>query len=190
MRTKTTAFRIARCGVLSAISILLFYLEIPIVPPYKLDFSTLPAILAGFAMGPVYGMAVVLLKNLVHMLSSSSGMVGELADFLMSAAYVITASAIYRCQKTKRSALFSMLAGTLVMTVSAVFVNKYILFPLYGMNEASLAALGQSVWHYIDSSTKFLLLVTAPFNLLKGAVLSLVTFVLYKRLSPLLHDNI
>jgi len=187
---KKPIFVLTRCAVLSAIAIVLFYFEIPIVPPYKLDFSTLPAILAGFAMGPVSGIAVVLIKNLVHMLSSSSGLVGELADFIMSCAYVIPASLLYRLRKNRSGALVSMIIGTVIMTVVAALVNKFILFPLYGMSDEAIVGLGQTVSKFIDSPIKFILLITAPFNILKGVALSAVTFLLYKRVSPLLHQHI
>ncbi len=180
-------FIITRTGLLSAISIILFYLEIPIFGPYKLDFSTLPAILAGFSMGPMSGIAVILIKDLVHMMSSHSGFVGELADFIMSCAYVLPAAFLYRFRKTKTRALLSMLAGSMVMITAAAFVNKYILFPLYHMTDEAVVGMCSSLWSYIDTIDKFIFIITVPFNLLKSVTLSLVTFLLYKKISPLLH---
>ena len=79
-----TLFIMTRCGILAAMAVILYYIEIPVVAFYKLDLSTLPAILAGFAMGPIPGVAVVVIKNLVHMLGTSTACVGELADIIMS----------------------------------------------------------------------------------------------------------
>ena len=188
-KRSTATFTLTRCGVLAAISIILFYIEIPIFGPYKLDFSTLPAILAGFAMGPVQGVIIVLIKNLIHMLSSRTGLVGELADFIMSCAYVIFASLLYRRFRSRKGALISMLIGTAAMTVAALFVNKFILFPLYGFTDAAVVGMCSSLWSYIDNINKFIVVITMPFNLLKGLSLSVVTYLLYKRISPLLHSK-
>ena len=143
-----------RIAILGALSAVLFPLEIPIVAFYKLDFSTLPALLGAFSMGPLPGLAILLIKDLIGMLHSSSMYVGELADFIMSAAFILPASLIYRKHKTRKTALVGM---------------------------------AQKALPFVDTEWKVLLYVTAPFNLLKGFVLSLLTFVLYKRLSPMLH---
>lgn len=102
-RNSNAMFNLTRCGLLAAMAVILYYIEIPVVAFYKLDLSTLPAILAGFAMGPVQGAAVVVLKNLVHLMGTSTAGVGELADILMSCAFVIPASLIYRGNKTRRA---------------------------------------------------------------------------------------
>ncbi|MBQ8620301.1 MAG: ECF transporter S component, partial [Clostridia bacterium] len=104
-RNADAMFNLTRCGLLSAMAVILFYIEIPVVAFYKLDLSTLPAILAGFAMGPMQGIAVIIVKNLVHMLGTSTACVGEFADILMSCAFVIPASLIYRRHKSRKGAL-------------------------------------------------------------------------------------
>ena len=127
----SSMFTLTRCGLLGAMAVILYYIEIPVVAFYKLDVSTLPAILAGFAMGPMQGMAVIVIKNLVHMLGTSTACVGELADILMSGAFVVTASLFYRRRKTRRGALEAMLLGIAAMTVAGVLVNYFILIPAY-----------------------------------------------------------
>ena len=192
-RNASTMFNLPRCGLLSAMAVILFYIEIPVVAFYKLDLSTLPAILAGFAMGPVQGIAVIIIKNLVHMLGTSTACVGELADILMSCAFVVPASLYYRCHKNRRSALMAMLLGSVCMVVVAVLVNYFILIPAYqvlmNLPLEVIIGMGQAVFGFIDNTVKLVIFITAPFNIFKSIVLSFVTYLLYKRVSPLLHQK-
>ena len=180
-----------RIAILGALSAVLFPLEIPIVAFYKLDFSTLPALLGAFSMGPLPGLAILLIKDLSRLAYSSSMYVGELADFIMSAAFILPASLIYRKHKTRKTALVGMAVGTLCMIVVSVLVNWKMMIPFYmtafHMDMEAIIGMAQKALPFVDTEWKVLLYVTAPFNLLKGFVLSLLTFVLYKRLSPLLH---
>ena len=186
-------FNLTRCAILAAMAVVLFYVEIPVVAFYKLDLSTLPAILAGFAMGPVWGFSVMVVKNLVHALGTSTSGVGELADLLMGSAFVIPASLIYQKMKDRKGAIVSMAVGTVLMIIAAVLVNYFILIPAYqvlmGLPLEVIVGMGTAVWSYIDNTVKLVLFITAPFNLLKGIVLSVVTYLLYKRVSPLLHQK-
>lgn len=183
-------FKLTRTAILAAIATILFYIEVPVgVPFYKLDFSTLPSILAGFAMGPLYGLATVAIKDLLHLLTSTSGGIGQLADFLMSGSLVVVSSLIYQRHKTRARALIGLCVGTLVMAALGALVNYYIMLPFYTafMPMEEIIAAGTALIPAIDSQFKFVLLITAPFNLFKGVVLSAATFLLYKRVSPLLH---
>jgi len=192
-RNSSAMFNLTRCGLLSAMAVILFYIEIPVVAFYKLDLSTLPAILAGFAMGPIQGIAVIIVKNLVHMLGTSTACVGELADILMSCAFVVPASLYYRRHKNRRSALVAMLIGSVTMVVVSVLVNYFILIPAYqvlmNLPLEVIIGMGQKVFGFIDTTVELVLAITAPFNILKAAVLSFVTYLLYKRVSPLLHQK-
>ena len=178
-------------AVLAAAASVLFLLEIPVIAFYKLDLSDLPVLLGAFSMGTVPGLVILALKCLIGLLHSSSAGIGELADFIMGAALVIPASLMYHRNKTRKTAVIGMAAGTLCMAVVSVFVNKWIMIPFYmgaygiDMNVV-LSMTGQT---FIDSELKLLLLVTAPFNILKGVVISLVTGLIYKPLSPLLHGR-
>ena len=192
-RNANAMFNLTRCGLLAAMAVILYYIEIPVVAFYKLDLSTMPAILAGFAMGPVQGVAVVIIKNLVHMLGTSTACVGEMADILMSCAFVIPASLLYRRNKTRSGALRAMLAGGAAMTVAGVLVNYFILIPAYqvlmNLPLEVIIGMGQKVLSFIDTTLELVIFITAPFNLLKAAVLSGTTYLLYKRVSPLLHQR-
>ena len=183
-------FTLSRCGILSAVAFILYLFDIPIVAFYRLDISALPGLLAGFAMGPLEGFAIIVVKNLIHLPLSHTRFVGEFADCLMTGVFVIVSSLLYRRNKTRKGALLAMIAGVLSMAVAGVLVNYFILIPTYqsifGVDlNAILAMAGVNG---VDSLIKLVLLVTAPFNLLKGAVISGITFILYKRLSPLLHQ--
>ena len=116
---------------------------------------------------------------------------GELADFIMGAAYILPAALIYRYKKSRKNALIGMIAGTVTMIIVAVLVNWKIMIPFYmtayGMPMEKVVAMAQSAMPFVDTEWELLMYVTAPFNLLKGIVLSALTFLLYKRLSPLLH---
>ena len=185
-------FKLTRTAILAAVATILFFFEVPVgVPFYKLDFSALPSILAGLAMGPLYGLATVAIKDLLHLLTSTSGGIGQLADFLMSGSLVVISSLIYQQHKTRARALIGLGVGTLVMAALGALVNYYIMLPFYTafMPMEEIIAAGTALIPAIDSKFKFVLLITAPFNLFKGVVLSAATFLLYKRVSPLLHEK-
>ena len=186
----TTAV-MTRIAILAAAASILFLLEIPIVAFYKLDLSNLPVLLGAFSMGTVPGLIILGLKSLIGLLHSSSAGIGELADFIMGAALVIPASCIYHRNKTRKTALIGMAVGTVCTAVAGVLVNKFIMLPFYmgafhmDMQEIIKFAKVSGV----DTEWKLLLMVTGPFNLLKGFVLSVVTGLVYKPLSPILHEG-
>ena len=183
---------ITRIAILVAIASILFLIEIPVVAFYKLDLSNLPVLLGAFSMGTVPGVIILALKSAIGLLHSSSAGVGELADFVMGAALVIPASLIYHRHKTRKNALIGMVTGTACMVIAGVLANKYIMLPFYmGAYHMDMdGILKYAKVANVDSEWKLLLLVTGPFNLLKGLVLSVVTWMIYKPLSPLLHAKI
>ena len=190
-KTKLSVQYMTRIAILGALSAILFMIEIPVVAFYKLDVSTLPALLGAFSMGPWAGLAILAIKDVFGLLHSGTMYVGELADFIMGAAYILPAAFIYGHRKSRRSALIGVIVGTLAMILVSVLVNWKIMIPFYmtafGMPMESIIGMAQKTMPFVDSEWELLLYVTAPFNLLKGIVLSLLTFLLYKRLSPLLH---
>ncbi len=182
---------LTRIAILGALASILFMIEIPVVAFYKLDLSTIPVLLGAFSMGPLPGLAILLIKDLTRLLHSGTMFVGELADFIMSAAYFLPAVLIYQCRKSRKTALVGMLAGTLVLILVAVLVNWKIMIPFYmgafNMPMESIVGMAQKALPFVDTEWKLLMFVTAPFNLLKGVVLSTVTYIIYKPLSPMLH---
>ena len=187
-----SAGNMTRIAILAAAASILFLLEIPIVAFYKLDLSNIPVMLGAFSMGTVPGLIILGLKGLIGLLHSSSAGVGELADFIMGAALLIPASLIYHRKKSRKTALIGMAAGTLCTAVAGVLVNKYIMLPFYmgAFHMDMEGILSFAKVSGVDTEWKLLLLVTGPFNLLKGAVLSIVTFLIYKPLSPILHAKV
>ena len=194
MKKTMSIHNIARIAVLTALASILFMIEIPIVAFYKLDLSNLPVLLGAFAMGPVAGLIILVLKSFIGMMHSTSMYVGELADFIMGAAMVLPAAWLYRRNKSRKTALVGMTIGTVSMIVVAVLVNWLIMIPFYmnayGMPMEAVIGMATAVLPFVDTEIELLLYVTAPFNLLKGIVLSALTYVLYKHLSPLLHDRV
>lgn len=186
-----TTRELATVAVLAAISAILFMIEIPVVLFYKLDLSHLPVLLAAFAMGPIPGTMVLFVKSALGLLHSSSQGVGELADFLMGFAMMLPAALVYQHGKNRKSAIIGMIAGTICATVAAVLVNMYIMIPFYGaaygMPIEAIVGMGQKVIPAVKSAWSFVLLITAPFNLLKWVIISVLTTVVYKPLSPILH---
>ena len=183
---------LTRMAILVAVASILFLIEIPVVAFYKLDLSNLPVLLGAFSMGTIPGVIILALKSAIGLLHSSSAGVGELADFLMGAALIVPASLIYHHNKTRKTALIGMAVGTLCMVAVGVLANKFIMLPFYmGAYHMDMEGILKfAKVDGVDSEWKLLLLITGPFNLLKGVVLSIVTGVIYKPLSPLLHAKI
>ncbi len=194
--TSTTKSRFSvatmtRIAILAAAASILFLIEIPIVAFYKLDLSNIPVLLGAFSMGPVPGVIILALKSAIGLLHSSSAGVGELADFVMGAALVIPASVIYHRNKSRKNAIIGMAIGTVCMVIVGVLMNKWVMLPFYmGAFHMDMDGIIKAAGVAgVDSEWKLLLLVTGPFNLLKGVVLSIVTALIYKPLSPILHGK-
>ena len=189
-RTRT----ITRVGVLGAIAAVLFYIPgIPVIPPiYKLDFSTVPVLLGGFAMGPLPGLCVLLIKDAAGLLRTTSGGVGELADFMTAAAMLLVSASVYKRRRTLKGALIGLLCGIAAMVIVGAAANYFIMIPFYvnvmNMPLESIIGMIAKAIPAVDTLPKLILLATLPFNLLKGAALAAVVCLLYKRLSPLLKN--
>ncbi|HPX93690.1 MAG TPA: ECF transporter S component [Bacillota bacterium] len=193
-RRRQTAW-MAKTGILSAAAIALMYLEIslPLFPGFlKFDFSEIPALLATFAMGPLAGIAVELIKNIAHLPATHTLMVGELANFIMGSFFVGTAGLIYKHKKTRGGAILSMAAGTLALTASGALINYFFTIPFYisvmGFSMEGIVAATHAAGNTLVTGLPSLILwVFIPFNLMKGIVVSVIVGLIYKKLSPLLH---
>ena len=182
----------AATAVLSALSCVLMYLEfsVPLVPSFlKLDFSDLPALIASFAFGPVSGVVVALVKNLIHLPMTTTGGAGELANFLLCVCFVVPAGLLYRLVKGKKGALVGSLGGTVLMALVSLPVNYYITYPVYTSFMPMEAILGmyQALNPVVTDLWSALLMFNLPFNLFKGLLNVGITFAIYKKISPLLH---
>lgn len=165
-----SAKRIALMAVFVALSYAVSWIEIPIVEPFKLDFGNVFILLIAFLLGPIEGVIVCVLKEALRMIGSGSGGVGELANMLVTCSYILVPSVVYRFKKGLKWVVPCLIAGCLIATITALFANRFINFPLY-MGDGAAVAFQKLFW------------VIVAFNLGKTVAVSLLTLLLYKRLS-------
>ena len=196
--TKTSHIReLTVTAMLCAVATVLMFLDFSLpmfIPSFvKMDVSELPALLASFSLGPVYSVAVCLVKNVLNMIfHGSTGGIGELCNFLIGAAFVATAGVLYRVNKTRRGAVIATLVGALVMAVVSVPVNYFISYPVYsamfGGMDAIIGAY-QALRPGTNGLMECLLVFNMPFTFVKGLLVSVLCFLIYKPLSPILHGR-
>ncbi len=183
---------LVKVAIMSAAAFVVMLIETP--PLFstflKMDFSDVVAVIAGFALGPVAGLAVQLIKNLLHLLMSTTAAVGELGNFIVGGTFVFVAARIYHKDKSRKQAIVGLIAASLAMTVVAMLANVFLLLPLYasvlGFKTEMVIELTAQVNPLVNDLTSFALFAIAPFNLLKAAAVSLITFVIYKKISKYL----
>ena len=190
--TQSKTHKLVVTAMLSAVAAILMFLEfsVPIMPSFiKLDISELPALLASFSLGPVYGMAVCLVKNLVNLTHTGTGGVGELCNFLMGVTFVVPAGLLYRKMKNRKGALLGSLIGAVIMAVVSVPLNYFITYPIYSvfMPMEGIIGMYQLILPFVDNLLECLLIFNMPFTFVKGMLDVLLAFLIYKPLSPLLH---
>ncbi|MCD8241510.1 MAG: ECF transporter S component [Lachnospiraceae bacterium] len=186
-------------GMLGAISVILMLFEFPLpfIAPsfYELDFSEVPILIGAFALGPAAGVLTELLKILLNLVinGTNTAFVGELGNFIMGCAFVLPAALIYKHKKTRKTAILSLVVGVLFMTAASLLVNALLLLPAYaaafGMPIQTFIDMGAAINPNVDGIWTFVLLTVAPFNLVKGILVSIVTMLLYKYISPILKGN-
>lgn len=191
---KTT--KLAVTAMLAALSAVLMFFEFPLgfIAPsfYEFDFSEVPVLIGTFSMGPVWGVAIEFIKILVKFIikGTSTGGVGELANFLIGCSFIVPAGFIYKYKKSRVGAVVGMLTGTVTMAVLGVIVNTFVLVPLYSgfMPINEIIAMGQAIFPFIDSTFTFCLYCVGPFNIIKGVIISVVVFLIYKPISHLIYS--
>lgn len=196
LEKKTSVKVLTKIGVLSAIAGLLMLIEFPLwfAPPfYKLDLSEVAILLGGFALGPIVGATIEFIKILLNfvMNGTTTGGVGELANFLIGCGMVMPAAYIYKINKTMKSAILGLAVGTIVMSLVGGVLNAYVLIPTYakvfGMPLDKIIAMGTVLNSSITNLSTFVLYAVIPFNIVKGIIVSAITVLIYKRVSPILH---
>jgi len=197
--TSVKTRRLVEIAMLGAVASVLMYFEFPlpfIAPPfYEMDLSEVPVMIGAFALGPSAGALIELIKILVKLLikGTNTAFVGDIANYIIGCSFVVPAALIYKKHKTKRTALIGMMSGTVSMTVIGCFINAYVLLPTYAtafhMPLDAIIEMGTSVNANIHDIFTFVLIAVAPFNLIKGLVISLLTLLLYKHVSPILKGN-
>lgn len=194
-RTWTTK-NMVKISVLGVISVALMLIDISswFAPPFlKLDIADLPSLIGAFAMGPMAGVMVQMLKNILNLLieGSVTGGVGELSNFLVGSTFVYTAGLIYYRKKNFKNAIIGLVVGVLTMTAFATLSNYFVIFPLYarvfGWPLEQLVGMGSAVNRFVVDYKTLILFAVVPFNLLKGIIVSSVTLLIYKKVSPILQ---
>lgn len=197
-RKRLKTRNIAVVGMLSAIAVVLFLFEIPLpfAPSfYELDFSELPVLIGSFALGPVAGVTIELCKILLKLVikGTTTAFVGDFANFIIGCSMIVPAAVIYHKFKSKKSAVVSLVTGTAVMTVFGSLFNAFYLLPafaqLYGMPLDAIIEMGSAINSSINSVATLVLFAVVPFNILKGALLTILTMLLYKHISPIIKGH-
>lgn len=184
-------------SMLSAVAFVLMFIEFPIpalIPSFiKLDLSDLPELLGAFALGPVWGVVITLLKNVLFLIirGTHSAYVGELCNFLLGSVFSFTAGLIYHRSKSRRSAFLGAVVGAVVMALVSVPINYFIVYPayvvVYKLPMDVIIGMYQAILPAADNLIKCLAIFNVPFTFCKGMLDVLLCFLIYKPLSPLLH---
>ena len=173
---KSNINKMVKVSLLTGIAFILMFIQIPIVPIFpwlKMDVSDVPALMGAFAFGPLTGILIEFLKVVMNFLltGSSTGGVGEVANFMIGVSFIAPAALIYWKNKSKKTAIIGMIVGLLAMEVVAILANIYLLLPLYGMQMAPAELM------------KYVTVGLLPFNTIKGFIISILTYMLYKKVS-------
>ena len=185
---------LVKIGMLAAVAVILMIFEIPLpfAPAfYEIDFSEVPVMVGCFAMGPLAGALIELVKILLNFVitGTDTAGVGELANFIIGCSLCVPAGLIYRRNRTRKNALIGMITGTLLMTVIGCVINAFVLLLTYavafGLSMDKLVAMGTAVNSGITGISTFVMFAVAPFNLLKGILVSVIVFLIYKKISPI-----
>lgn len=191
VRSTVHTRKMVMTAMLAAVaSVLMFFsFNVPLMPSFiKMDLSELPALIAAFTMGPVSGMVVCLVKNLVNLFFTTTGGVGELSNFLLGCCFVVPAGFIYSRKKSRSGALIGSLAGAAAMAVVSVFTNYFVVYPIYTAFLPMEAIMGmyQAINPAVDNLFEALVVFNMPFTFIKGMVSVVITFLIYKKISPII----
>ena len=187
---------LVKVGILAAMSFILMFFQfpIPVAPPFmKVDLADVPSLIGGFSMGPVYGVLIQLIKNILNLSKTSTYGVGEISNFVVGGLFVFVSASIYKRNKTKKNATIAMICGVLVMSLAATLSNAFVIFPLYGkamgVDMGAFVAMANKTNALVKSYFTMMIFAIVPFNLIKGFIEILVTKLLYKHVSGILHDR-
>ena len=197
MQKKINVRTLAVTAILGAVATVLmfFSFRIPVILPsfLAMDFSELPALIASFTLGPVSGATVCLIKNVVNLPTSSTGGAGELCNFLMGVTFVVPAGLIYKYRKDRVGAVVGSFVGALVMAILSLPINYFISYPAYAvffnMTTDKVMAMYQAILPWVKTLPQALLIFNMPFTFVKAMCSVLITFVIYKRISPLIKGT-
>lgn len=166
--------KLIKISLLSAIALILMYFDFPVIPIFpwlKIDLSDIPALLGAFGFGPIVGVIIEVIKNLLYFFIKGSSVAGVMANLIVGSALILPAGLIYHKSKSKKTAILGMIFGALFMEVAGILANVYILLPLYGMHMSP------------EELTKYVTVGLLPFNGIKALMVNVLTYFLYKRIS-------
>lgn len=184
----------AMTGILAAISAVLMMLSfnIPIMPSFiKMDFSELPALIAAYSMGPLSGVTVCLIKNLINLTMTTTFGIGELSNFLLGCCFVLPAGILYRIKSNRTYAFMGALIGSATMALMSLPINYYITYPFYTtfLPLDKIIAMYQAIFPGVDGLFQCLLIFNVPYTFVKGLLNTLLAFLIYKRISPFIKGT-
>ena len=191
----TKASKITYTAVFAAIATVLMYFEFPLpfMPPFlKVDLSGAVVLIGAFIFGIGPAITMIGIKDLIHLTQSQTGGSGELADFLMLSTLVIVAVLIYRAHKTRKMAAIGCVVGSVAMACMGMLTNYFLIIPFYsavGMPIDQILALCATINPSINGMGAYLLVGVLPFNLIKGAILTVITMLAYKKLSTFIKSR-
>ncbi len=191
---------LAVTAMLSAVAFVLMYIEIaiPLMPSFvKFDFSDLPALIGAFALGPMCGVLIELIKNLLHLAVSQSMFIGELSNFILGAVFTATAGLIYKHKKTKRNALIAGIVAAILMGIISIISNYFLVYPFYvevyfgGAVDVCINmydVISYDILHlnHMTSLLQCLLCFNLPFTIIKGLISVIITMLIYQPIRPIL----
>lgn len=184
--------KISMLGVISFI-LMFMNLPLPIFPAFlKIDFADIPSVIGGFALGPVAGIMIQFIKNVLHfMFDNSTGGVGEISNFIVGGSFVLVSGSIYQVMRTKKGAVIASLSATIAMAAVASFSNYFIVIPFYSniMPIDVIVNMGTVVNSAIHDKFTLVLYGVVPFNIFKGLLISVVTALIYKKVTPILKKR-
>lgn len=194
MKMKFTIREIVLIAILGALAAVLhfFRFPLPFMPPFMdFDFAAIPEIIGSFILGPIPGVFIVLIKCLVKIIMTGSNTmyVGDLSNFIVDCALIIPAAIIYKRNKTRKSAIVGLSVGVISMCVIATLSNVLFIIPfyakMYGIPVAGIVEMATKVNPWIKDLPSLVIFGILPFNIIKGAASSIVTVLIYKRISVL-----
>lgn len=199
LRTVSSTRRLCLVAICGAVACILhiFDFPLPFLAPgfYKLDFSEVPVMLCGFYLGPSAAVVCEALKIFLKLIlkGTSTAFVGDFANFAVGCSLVVPAAILYHTKKTRKSAVFGLITGTILLTVFGSAFNGIYLIPkfseLYGLPLDAIVGMGTKINGSITSLFTLVLFSVAPLNLIKGAAVSVLTLLLYKRVAKPLFEK-
>ena len=185
---------IAKVGILSAIAYVLMFISVPlpIFPSFlKIDLSDIPAIFGGMSLGPMAGLAIVIIKNFLQgITATTTGGVGEFANIVIGGSYVLIICFFYKKLKNTNGVIIGGLLGIVTMTIIGCIMNYFIMMPLYatvyGMPLDAIIQMGTVLNPKVTDLFTFVIWMIAPFNILKALIMTIVTLPLFKKVEKVL----